>query len=51
MTTFKLKCVGCGKVENRPADDCHSEMPICGVCYMPMILQTVTTKQPKARAR
>lgn len=39
---FTLKCVGCGKIENRPASECH-EQPFCNDCYMPMTLEKVTT--------
>ena len=33
---FKLKCVGCGKIEKRPAEQCHDQ-PFCS-CGLPMIL-------------
>lgn len=38
--TFKLKCVGCGCVESRPAEECR-EMPFCNKCNMPMTLEEV----------
>lgn len=41
VATFKLKCVGCGGVESRPASECR-EMPFCNKCYMPMTLEEVT---------
>lgn len=40
VPTFKLKCVGCGMVESRPAADCR-EMPFCNKCHMPMTLEEV----------
>jgi rRNA maturation endonuclease Nob1 len=42
QATFKLKCVGCGKVEKRPADQCK-EQPFCA-CGMPMVLQQVKVR-------
>jgi hypothetical protein len=44
--TFKLKCVGCGKKEERPAADCQ-DMPFCE-CGMPMTLERVTIKNKPA---
>ena len=41
--TFTLKCVGCGKIETRPAEEC-TEQPFCNECYMPMILDSVNVK-------
>lgn len=39
--TFTLKCIGCKKVEQRPAAACHDQ-PICR-CGMPMLLKEVKT--------
>lgn len=41
VPTFKLKCVGCGEVESRPAEECR-EMPFCAKCNMPMTLEEVS---------
>jgi hypothetical protein len=41
VTMFKLKCVGCGMVESRPAIECV-EMPFCNKCHMPMTLEEVS---------
>lgn len=38
--TFTLRCVGCKRIETRPARDCR-EMPFCQICYMPMTLEKV----------
>ena len=40
---FKLKCVGCETVEERPAEECL-EQPFCLKCYMPMMLIEVNIK-------
>jgi hypothetical protein len=40
VPTFKLKCVGCGRMESRPASECR-EMPFCNHCFMPMTLEEV----------
>jgi len=45
---FKLKCVGCGYVEERPANDCR-EQPFCDKCYMPMTLESVESKSVQRR--
>jgi hypothetical protein len=45
---FKLRCVGCCMVEERDADDCR-EQPFCNKCYMPMVLEKVTVKEPMDR--
>lgn len=46
--TFKLKCVGCGMVEERPAaavknDD--GDPPMCETCFMPMVCLSVVYHQ------
>lgn len=49
-TTFKLKCVGCKMIEERPAEDCRDDQPMCNKCYMPMTLESViyhAGKKPK----
>lgn len=46
MTTFKLKCVGCKKTDERPAVDCQ-EMQFCNQCHMPMMLEKVTIKKER----
>lgn len=39
---FKLKCVQCHKIEERPAEECKGEdMPYCKTCHMPMTLEGV----------
>lgn len=50
-TTFKLKCVGCQMVEQRPASEIErDDVPYCKKCLMPMTVQSVTTKnERKAR--
>lgn len=50
QTTFTLKCVGCGKKDNRPASEC-TEMPFCDKCYMPMVLEKVSIKQGGKRGK
>lgn len=40
VPTFRVKCVGCGMVEDRPASECV-EMPFCNKCFMPMTLEEV----------
>jgi hypothetical protein len=48
--TFKLKCVLCGKVEDRPADECRgNDPPACSMCFGPMTLERVTAKQGRKR--
>jgi hypothetical protein len=45
QATFKLKCVGCGTIEKRPAADCRGEdPPFCNKCFMPMVLMEVVIK-------
>ena len=40
---FRLKCVGCGVVENRDAEKCKGDLPpFCDKCYMPMIVEHVS---------
>ena len=41
---FKLKCVGCGTVEIRDAEQCK-EQPFCDKCYMPMTLESVEVRE------
>lgn len=41
--TFRLKCVVCGKVETRPAEQCK-EQPYCNCCGGPMILEEAAVK-------
>jgi len=41
--TFKLQCVSCKTVEDRPASECK-EMPFCDHCFMPMVLIEVEVK-------
>jgi hypothetical protein len=52
MTTgiFKLKCVGCGCTEERPAENCRDQ-PFCEKCYMPMTLERVSVKTTKKAKR
>lgn len=50
VATFTLKCVGCNKVEDRPAAGCR-EMPFCNDCFMPMVLQEVSIWPGKERAK
>ena len=47
-STFKLKCVGCKKVEVRPVSECH-EQPFC-LCGMPMYLVSVTARAARPQA-
>lgn len=53
--TFKLKCVGCKMVDERPAEDCRNadgDPPMCNKCYMPMVLESVSIKpDKKAKSR
>ena len=52
VATFKLKCVGCGTIESRPAAECRDEFgPICNKCYMPMILVEVAIKNETKRKK
>jgi len=46
ITYFHLKCVRCGTVEVRRAEECK-EMPFCS-CGMPMTLQRVNTRTVKS---
>lgn len=47
-TTFKLKCVGCQMVEDRPATEIErDDVPYCKKCYMPMTVQSVIYHQGK----
>lgn len=43
VAMFRLKCVGCHAVEDRPAEECR-EQPFCKKCYMPMVLERVSIK-------
>lgn len=43
-STFVLKCVGCKKIDKRPAAEC-TEQPFCS-CGMPMLLEKVLVSQP-----
>ncbi len=51
--TFKLKCVGCKMIEERPAAACKNDdgdPPMCNKCYMPMTCEKViyhAGKKPK----
>jgi len=38
---FTLKCVGCGMVERRDAEQCRDQ-PFCNKCYMPMTVTDVS---------
>lgn len=52
VATFKLKCVGCGTIESRPAAECRDEFgPMCNKCYMPMVLLEVTIKNKSERKK
>jgi hypothetical protein len=47
--TFKLKCVGCGAIDRRDAEECR-EQPFCTKCYCPMILESATVNlKPKRK--
>jgi rRNA maturation endonuclease Nob1 len=48
IATFKLRCVGCGIKEDRPAEECR-EMPFCKKCFMPMVLLAVTVKNRRTK--
>jgi rRNA maturation endonuclease Nob1 len=43
VVTFKLKCVGCGTIEDRPAAECR-EMQFCNKCNLPMLLEEVSIR-------
>jgi hypothetical protein len=43
MVTFTLKCVGCGKTEDRPAAECEKQ-PFC-TCGMLMVLEKVSLRR------
>jgi hypothetical protein len=45
QATFKLKCVLCGQVEKRAAEECKGDPPACSKCLGPMILQSVIVKR------
>lgn len=48
--TFKLKCVGCKMVEERPAaavQNPDGDPPMCNKCYMPMTCEAVIYHQGK----
>ncbi len=49
--TVTAKCIGCGaKREIKPHEIPKDLHPICNVCYMPMITESVTTEQTPAPA-
>ena len=48
QVAFKLKCVGCGAIEKRPAADCRGEdPPFCSKCFMPMVLMAIKNETRK----
>ena len=44
-TIAKVKCVGCGETRDiKPYEIPDDEVPMCKVCFMPMLIESVKIK-------